>query len=194
VPCIVFDTGFLYSLAVTRDLSKPLFERWASQGQELWIPGGVVDEVRTRIKHPISTLPPGLPRQTLGMIESNSNALIEIRLEPAELAEAYQLAELIRGPQVVPPAARTTRDDRDSGEAEAAVLIARRCPTATLASDDRRCLPVVMAYILKETKAIAPHFSSRSALRSLLAQNLVDQATAKRIEKALEANGRPRDQ
>jgi hypothetical protein len=186
---IVFDTGFLYSLAVTRQFSDVLFQRWGTAGHELWVPGGVVDEIRIRINKP-GSLPPELPGRAHGMILSKSNNLEEIRLTDDELIEALALAETI--PKPPGQQAAGGDDSRDEGESECAVLIAGRRPDAVLAIDERRCLPVVLRYIQQRTGKTAQQTSSHVTLETIIKDGTIDKATGNKIAKALTDKGRLR--
>ena len=67
---LVFDTGFLLSLAADNDYAAAVRIHW--QDRELWVPSSVSDELRVRARFPRADIPPELPNRALGIIASAS--------------------------------------------------------------------------------------------------------------------------
>lgn len=179
MPTEILDTGFLLSLAVDRAYADAVRLLWADR--ELWVPGSVPDELRVRQNAPRPDIPPELPGRALGIIGSDAWGIVRKDLTDDEAREVISLQERIGGPG----------STRNAGEAEGAVLIARRDTSATLALDDASALPVLHHFVRINAGVALSYVHTSSVLEELLGRGHIDAAEHARIQKRMRAKGRP---
>lgn len=139
MPVLLFDAGFLFSLAANQLYADVARDYWS--GQHLWVPESVRDEIIYRRRNPHPKLPPELPGRAIGIITSSMWSFQVVEPTEAEKVEAIELRERIGG----------LGPTDNMGECEAAVLLSHRDPMAVVALDDRSCLPQLDRYVLDTT-------------------------------------------
>ncbi len=179
MPQVVFDTGFLMSLAVDRDYSDAVRSNWA--GRTFWVPASVAAELRIRNAHPRADIPRELPRRALGIIASSAWNMTEVAPTDPENEEIRNLQERIGGPG----------NTENAGECEAAVLIARRDPSSLLAFDDPASLPVLAHYVVTETGQELKYVHTTTVITELVRGGHIDGNQQAAILKRLRQKGRP---
>lgn len=162
MPIVVFDTGFLLSLAVNRDYANAARLRWA--GHDFWVPASVQDELRIRQRFPRADIPPELPTRALGIIGSDVWTISIVTCTPAEDLDTRMLQERIGGPG----------NTDNAGECEATVLIAHRDPTALLAFDDAASLPVLARYVKEKTLQNLRYVHTSTVIERLVQSGQID--------------------
>jgi len=141
----------------------------------------VRDELRVRAASPRRDIPPELPGRALGIIGSDSWDFKQVDSTEDEDKEVRVLQERIGG----------LGSTGNAGECEAAVLIARRDPTAVLATDDRSALLVLARYVLNVTGQMLRYVHTSSVIEELRAADRIDDETRDAIRRRLERKKRP---
>jgi hypothetical protein len=178
MPIVIFDTGFLYSLAVDRTYSEAAQEHW--KDTELWVPSSVRDEMKYRTTHPLDGLPPELPQGALGIVRSNSWNFEICELTDDEQAKAEVLRQRLGGGPM-----------DNHGESDAAVLVASRAHGATVALDDATSVPVLYQHVLRETGSGLQFVHTTTVLDQFASSGRLSAAAREAIGQALAAKGRP---
>jgi hypothetical protein len=179
VPVLIFDTGFLYSLAADRTYSAALRGAW--QDHELWVPASVVGEISYRQRKPVASVPTQLPNAAKGLILSNSWKFEVLALTEPELEETELLRERIGD----------TDPNRNRGECEAVVFLTSRAPEAGIRLDDLSCLPVIARYVTQRAGVPLSYATTSNVLDGLVDSNILTAAQRSDVGANLTSLGRP---
>jgi hypothetical protein len=178
-PVVIFDTGFLYSLAVDQAYADALRDAWSDR--TLWIPPSAADEITFRQRVPLASLPPGLPNRAKGLIQSSRWHFEVLELTEDEAAAAEDLRERIGDPD----------PNKNRAECEAAAILVARQPDAAIRLDDTNCLRVIGAYVQQETGQPLDHATTTVVLDLLVDNGHLTAKARDAIRTNLHRNGRP---
>ncbi len=173
---LVFDTGFLLSLAADNDYAAAVRIHW--QDRELWVPSSVSDELRVRARFPRADIPPELPNRALGIIASASWNFTQVVATAVEDAEVRSLQERVGGPG----------STHNAGECEATVLTVRDA-TAILATDDRSALPVLVRHVHDRTGRALQYVHTSTVIEELRSSDRITQTQLDRNSEAIGGKG-----
>ncbi len=176
---IVFDTGFLLSLAAHRPYADAVCGYWSAE--DLWAPEGLWAELRWRQRSPRPDLPPELPGRALGILASGQWRIRKQQLTEDEIAEATNIAARIG----------LLSDPANMGESEATVLIANRCTGAILATDDKSALTVLDTHMRTKTGQGLPFAHSTTIIREMEASGRITAPQRVAFRRALAKKQRP---